>query len=108
MTMTKKDYELIAKALNDARNTITVLGVSQQSRTHEQLKGVGFCVFTMAHRLANTNPKFDRVRFMQACGFVEHEEGGLRPIADEPEVTAAEEKLALAMNVARSSGKKRK
>ena len=55
--MTKKDYELIASALNN-----TYLGHKEWVRTLEQIAG------TLADTLAEHNPKFNRNKFLTACG----------------------------------------
>lgn len=63
--MTKKDYELIARIFhknitdNDPR-------VSQQLWTAQQIATATAKQF--ADVLKSTNPKFDRERFLQACG----------------------------------------
>lgn len=55
--MTKKDFELIA---NVFRNQYTGHGSPEWVRESLAVK--------MAEALATTNPKFDRARFLAACG----------------------------------------
>lgn len=54
--MTKKDYELIARVLRDESSD------GQAYRPDETL-----CL-AMADALAEDNPRFDRVKFLVACG----------------------------------------
>ena len=63
--MTRKDYELIAKALKLARDNLT------QGQDSTALVCVGICnvnAIRVADALANENPRFDRERFLEACG----------------------------------------
>ena len=57
--MTKKDYELIAKAIKE----IATLQTNKQA---------GIAIHTVAANIAlhmgNTNPQFDRSKFLNACG----------------------------------------
>jgi hypothetical protein len=57
--MTKKDFSLIAAALRASQ----IVGVSHRHR--EQFEATVVCV---ADALGTTNPRFDRVRFVAACG----------------------------------------
>ena len=63
--MTRKDYRLIAAALND---TLLI-----NLPTKEHLEGAraahASAALCVASALAKDNPRFDRVRFMEACGF---------------------------------------
>lgn len=65
--MTRKDFELIAAALKAAAPTVHSTGafgialdiaIAQHQRTCEEF----------ARRLALVNPRFDRARFLAACG----------------------------------------
>jgi hypothetical protein len=60
MTMTKKDYELIAEGLEASRYLI---GVSND--TEAMYRNI---VSNIASSLKNDNPRFDRVKFYRACG----------------------------------------
>jgi hypothetical protein len=55
--MTAKDYRLIADVL---ANTLGACDTPQPVRHN--------AVFTMADRLQADNPRFDRARFLSACG----------------------------------------
>lgn len=55
--MTRKDFELIAAALNDVLRDPDVDDV-----THAN------CARSLAAGLATTNARFDRERFLKACG----------------------------------------
>ncbi len=57
--MSRKDYELIAAAFVSA-------AASMDSRTAKQV--VYFTASVTADRLCSTNPRFDRARFLLACG----------------------------------------
>ena len=63
--MTKKDYELIAEALKIANGSITV--APYDSETALSLVSV-----LLADRLEKENPRFNRARFLSACGVVEN------------------------------------
>lgn len=55
--MTKKDYELIANVIYSL-----YLGHNSWTRNAEQVTS------RFADRLAEHNPKFDRTKFLKACG----------------------------------------
>lgn len=62
--MTKKDFELIARALREG-----VPRVHNRPRTdYEQW---ALTAHDLADALAGTNPQFDRERFLRACGLEE-------------------------------------
>lgn len=70
MSMTKKDYELVAKALNTAKP----LPYSEQTNqyiTPKQVTLITDSWFTTCQTVANTlqdaNVKFDRIKFIKAC-----------------------------------------
>lgn len=61
--MTRKDYALIAKAINRAR------GYETLEREHK----AGYVELTaeiLAAMLEDDNPRFDKARFIEACGFI--------------------------------------
>lgn len=61
--MTKKDFELIAAAMLQADNYIgTDFAADRERAMHTR------CCIELADALATTNPKFDRARFLAACG----------------------------------------
>lgn len=57
--MTKRDFDLIARVLRIVRNGCV------QTHSFELLDAVAV---TFADELARVNPRFDRARFLQACG----------------------------------------
>jgi hypothetical protein len=62
--MTRKDYILIAAALKEAKRQIPEGGAHA---TWEYIaNATAACV--LAHSLASDNPRFDRARFLAACG----------------------------------------
>ena len=64
--MTRKDYILIANALRDARAKI------RQCEPEESLAdlcdGVSYAIDYITDALARDNPRFDRAKFLEACG----------------------------------------
>ena len=58
--MTRKDYEVLAAALADARPT-----ANENKAWHSQ-----HCIdaLAVADALARDNARFDRARFLKACG----------------------------------------
>jgi hypothetical protein len=55
--MTRKDFELIAKALNDYSTTRGDYAQDRKDKAE-----------FFADILTSTNPRFDRARFLTACG----------------------------------------
>ena len=62
--MTKKDYVLIAKALQ----LRTVYDAEDMTYAEGWHAGVSSCIDALADVLQRDNPKFDRARFLAACG----------------------------------------
>lgn len=62
--MTKKDFELIAGALNSARVSNTLNNPNKAL----YLNGIDNAAHLLAQKLAATNERFDRERFLKACG----------------------------------------
>ena len=56
-TMTRKDYVLIAEAISGA------------VKAHGETGCVRLAAENLAHLLRRDNPRFERARFMEACGF---------------------------------------
>lgn len=64
--MTRKDYQLIAAALADVMSrTANMQTATEQNTAQAAIRAVGF---ELATALANADPKFDRERFLTACG----------------------------------------
>lgn len=61
MAMTKKDYELVARAILNQRNSIT-------SRTAIEFKTLDDTIETMAAHFALMNDRFNKSTFMEAAG----------------------------------------
>jgi hypothetical protein len=61
-TMTKKDYIAVAKILKDAREDAeTAVNREARSQTDQ-------IALMLSELFAQENPRFDRVRFLKACG----------------------------------------
>jgi len=58
--MTRKDYELIAETFRDML-AVAVLW-------DDEAKGIGAIARVLATRLEEDNPRFDRDKFLNACG----------------------------------------
>jgi len=56
--MTRKDYQLIAAALKDALSAFD----------HPKRAGAVLAAQELAYRLRDDNPRFDRKKFLEACG----------------------------------------
>lgn len=61
--MTRKDYELIAQLIRDQLDAAS--NDSAKEHAHAYL---GALAKDMAHEFAANNPRFDRARFLKACG----------------------------------------
>jgi len=59
--MTKKDYERIAKAVREAWEC--------EKDNYESTIGVSRVAHILAFSFANENPRFDKEKFLFACGF---------------------------------------
>lgn len=66
--MTKKDYEAIARALKDAREAIEPDG---RAFDVGYLTASDNAATALASALAHDSPRFDRARFLRACGVAE-------------------------------------
>lgn len=62
MTMTKKDFILIAEAIHTAKT-------SNGSDGPQVRWAIDDVAHVIANRLQEINPKFDRYKFLEACGF---------------------------------------
>jgi hypothetical protein len=58
--MTRKDYQLIANVFNDLAQVIELKGTVAEN-----------LIKMLADDLQADNPRFDRARFIKACGLVE-------------------------------------
>lgn len=70
--MTKKDFELIASALRDDAAHLAPDACDDYSQRTDWEKGAydqwNTTALAIARALATTNPRFDRARFLEACG----------------------------------------
>lgn len=62
--MTKKDYELIARALRDTM----LIDIASADELRGATKATRSACARVAAALATENPRFDRARFLAACG----------------------------------------
>jgi hypothetical protein len=63
ITMTRKDYKLLGEAIKPYAETLYRNGHRDMEVTVENV------VIRIAKALAGDNPRFDRSKFMSACGF---------------------------------------
>lgn len=63
--MTRKDYERIASIINETRDTV-IPGGEHRMYSDSTLYNLAD---RMADELQRENPKFNRERFISACGF---------------------------------------
>ena len=65
--MTKKEYELIAQAL---KNSLPMsLLITDESIWQARINTWKCTVKIMANELENNNPRFNRSKFLQTCGY---------------------------------------
>jgi hypothetical protein len=62
--MTRKDYVLIAQAIR------TQIDFSAKFEEEESRAGAQNIAYDLAWKLYEDNPRFDRKRFLEACGVV--------------------------------------
>lgn len=69
MSMTKKDYLLVADALNEAKPKVVDQAVKDATGIDEAIRiQWHFDCRLIAHALGFDNDRFDRQRFLKACG----------------------------------------
>jgi hypothetical protein len=67
--MTRKDYVLLAEALNAARcNTDGGYSSVTEEQRRQRMHGVAIAARAVCHALARENARFDSERFLAACG----------------------------------------
>lgn len=64
--MTRRDYVAIAAAIMNARAAIA--GKEPQDAQGDLQDGVSYAVDYLMVALGSENPRFDRARFLKACG----------------------------------------
>lgn len=62
--MTKQDFELIASHIRES----WIDNEGPSAAPHKQWRGVESVAYRLASALERTNPRFDRARFLRACG----------------------------------------
>ena len=62
--MTRKDYNLIAEAIRDAKAATADYADPRMAEL-----GAYEAARYLSYALRDTNPRFERARFMEACGF---------------------------------------
>ena len=62
--MTRKDYELLAKTFNHHLATMAMSGKAEPI----EFQNIGELAHKFADALSGDNPRFDRQRFLDACG----------------------------------------
>lgn len=66
--MTRKHFTMIADAIRDAHNERTA-GFITPAEQAAASTAIGMAATYIADGLVQDNPRFDRARFMAACGF---------------------------------------
>ena len=65
--MTKKDYELIAQAIKDAK--MLVINLNAHELTDKFRAGILQTQFNLSNAFAKENPRFNKVKFDVACSY---------------------------------------
>ena len=65
--MTRKDYELIAAAIGQARQATSIN--RNASKREAGGKAILLSAIGLASHLQQDNPRFDQSRFLKACGY---------------------------------------
>jgi hypothetical protein len=68
MSMSRKDYELIAEILATGMATTSLAGETPVPYAEGYEQAVRDMAATFAYRLAKTNERFDEARFLKAAG----------------------------------------
>ena len=66
--MTKKDFELIARCVKTEHDKSSRAGWSHESESKAWRLATESIALNLADALASGNPRFDRERFLKACG----------------------------------------
>jgi hypothetical protein len=69
--MTRKDYEIIAYAFKNSKGLILEEGTPQNAHDELLLAGWKVTVLEMAYQLSRTSLRFDKDKFLKACGLEE-------------------------------------
>lgn len=69
-TMTKKDFILIARTVNETATPFKVMRQIEKSAKYDQaLAALRALAEQMCYSFKKENSKFDRAKFMKECGF---------------------------------------
>lgn len=66
--MTKKDYELIARAFGLTSKTVEAFNDSDSPAKYDAPSALGLVATVLADSLEKENPRFNRGLFLEACG----------------------------------------
>ena len=66
--MTRKDYVMIAETIRDLLGDIDRESPGMREVLRGERMGVASVALRLADQLRQDNPRFDRTRFMEACG----------------------------------------
>lgn len=66
--MTKKDYELIAQAVELTNKTIEAFNDSDSPAKYDAESALGLLATILSESLEKENPRFNRSLFLKACG----------------------------------------
>lgn len=67
--MSKKDYILIAKSLNDSLTTLRANSDDSQADTMLMVTGCLMAIRELSLNLQADNPRFNQQKFLEACGY---------------------------------------
>jgi len=70
MAMTRKHYQAFADLINSARREINSEGIPDDFNIGKHYT-IGWIASSMAFLFEDYNPRFDRKKFMEACGISE-------------------------------------
>lgn len=77
--MSKKHFESVAKAIRELYIALDIRETPHQSVednmiTTAKLFGIRYTAEALADGFADANPRFDRIRFLAACGFTSEDQ----------------------------------
>lgn len=67
MSMTRKDFEAIASGFAKAFDLEVMQDMDSPERQNLAFVGIEHAIVTVSNVLAESNPRFDRMRFFEAC-----------------------------------------
>jgi len=69
--MTKKDYILLARVLNEDKSRLETDANISANTQAAALTELSIITGKIAYTLQQDNPRFNRAKFLQACGYTE-------------------------------------